>query len=278
MQMEEPQRFMFPASEWRLIDDGAYPVQLGLAIDEMLLDRMEEGAEGHGVRNTIRFYQFAPPSVVVGCHQDIREIDLGFVRSRGLQLGRRITGGGAIIMGVPRVDSQLGISILFRNVGGFPAKVGGRYAALSRPIVSALRELGLPVWYQPNSDITLYDRKITGQAMLTATNVTFMHSTITIEYDLETMLRVMKMPQDDDAIAAFSAKYTTIKAHLPDISMNQLKVALRAGFERYFNARLREEQLDADEIRHARRLLEEKHSTDAYILDVDGTKMGSCFL
>jgi lipoate-protein ligase A len=274
--MEEHERFTFPASEWRLIDDGAYPVQLSLAIDEMLLERMEN--EGTWMHDTIRFYQFAPPSVVVGCHQDIGEIDVGFIRSRGLQLGRRITGGGAIIMGVPRADSQLGISVLFRNTSGSPSKLGGRYEALSRPIISALRQLGLPVEYQSNSDITLHGRKITGQAMLTTTNVTFMHSTITIEYDLGTMLRVVKKPIDDETLSSLSARYTTIKEHLPGITMKQLKSALRAGFQKEFNARLREQPIGEDEIRHARKLLEEKHSTDAYILDSDGTSMGSCFL
>ncbi len=274
--MEGHDRFAFPACEWRLIDDGAYPVQLGLAIDEMLLERMEDG--GSGMHDTIRFYQFAPPSVVVGCNQDIREVDVGFIRSRGFQLGRRITGGGAIIMGVPRVDSQLGISILFRNVLGSPTKLGGRYEALSRPIVAALRQLGLPVEYQQNSDITLHGRKITGQAMLSTTNITFMHSTITIEYDLGTMLRVVKKPIDDEALSMFSVKYTTIKEHLPGITMEQVKRALRAGFEKEFNAKLHEQPINDDELRHARKLLEEKHSTDTYILDIDGASMGSCFL
>nr|MDO8084269.1 biotin/lipoate A/B protein ligase family protein [Candidatus Sigynarchaeum springense] len=267
--------FSFPASEWRLIDDGAYPVQLGLAIDEALLDRMEAG---EGRANAVRFYQFSPPSVVIGCNQDIREIDLPFIRSSGLQLGRRITGGGSIIMGVPRVDSQLGISILFKNTPDFPAKLGGRYAALSRPIVAALRQLGLPVEYQANSDITLQGRKIAGQAMLVTANITFMHSTITIDYDLGTMLRVMKKKTDPETLAIFSAKFTTIKEHLFNISMEQLKIALRAGLEREFNARLREQPIDDDEIRLARKLSGEKHSTDAYILDSDGTSMGSCFL
>ncbi|NMC04067.1 MAG: hypothetical protein GYA24_02585 [Candidatus Lokiarchaeota archaeon] len=276
--MAESNQFEFPPAPWRLIDDGAYPVQLGLAIDEMLLERMESRQHGQEMQNAIRFYQFAQPSVVVGCHQDIREIDLGFIRSRNLQLGRRITGGGAIIMGIPRVDSQLGVSILFRNVDAFPGKLGSRYAALSRPIVAALRQLGLPVAYQANSDITLDGRKITGQAMFSTSSVIFMHSTVTIEYDLDTMLRVVNIPLTEKNRATFSAKYTTIKSHVPDITMERVKNALRAGFEREFNARLVDSPLDEEEMRHARRLLVEKHATDAYVLDIDGTKMGSCFL
>ncbi|MBN2153455.1 MAG: lipoate--protein ligase family protein [Candidatus Lokiarchaeota archaeon] len=268
--------FTFPAGRWRLIEDGAYPVQLGLAIDEALLDGMTDG--GKGRPNTVRFYQFAPPSVVVGCNQDIREVDLPFIKSSGLQLGRRITGGGAIIMGVPRDDSQLGISIICVNEPDFPAKLGGRYAALSLPIVAALRQVGLPVEYQANSDITLHGRKIAGQAMLTTANITFMHSTITIDYDLATMLRVAGKTSDPATIAAFSENYTTIREHVPEITMERLKAALKTGLEREFHATLAARPIDDQEMLRARRLLVEKHSTDAYILDMDGASMGSCFL
>ena len=55
----------FPHSEWRLIDDGAHPVHLGLAIDEMLANSLDSD-DNVPTRNTIRFYQFAPPCVVLG--------------------------------------------------------------------------------------------------------------------------------------------------------------------------------------------------------------------
>jgi lipoate-protein ligase A len=276
MYMAVHPRFSFPSSDWRLIDDDAYPVQLGLAIDEMLLEQFEDVNEKP--LNTIRFYQFSPPAVVVGCNQDIREIDMNFIASSGLQLGRRITGGGAIIMGMPSVESQLGVSIVFRNTKDFPVKLGARYAVLSRPIVAALKRLGLPVEYQQNSDITLGGKKIAGQAMLSTTSTIFMHSTITIEYDLPTMLQVARITASTEKVDGFSKKYTTINEHVPRATLVMVKAALRAGFEGEYGASLLEEPLTTNELDRSTVLRTEKHSTKEYLLDMDGTKMGSCFL
>nr|MDO8114821.1 hypothetical protein [Candidatus Sigynarchaeota archaeon] len=274
--MEEKTAFKFPKATWRLIDDQAYPVQLGLAIDDALFESMDR-PEFVG-SNVVRFYQFSPPSVVVGCHQDIKEIDTGYVQERGLQVGRRITGGGAIIMGVPTADAQLGISVVVRNPPGFPVKMGGKYAVLSRAIVTGLDRLGLKVKYQQNSDITMNDKKITGQAMLATSTLTFLHSTITIDYDLDTILRVMKIVPDKETLGRFKGKFTTIKEHVQTITMSALKKALVAGFEKEYNARLEARGIDDGEMQQARKLLAEKHSTPGYIYNLDGTAMGSCFL
>ena len=91
----------FKQGNWRLIDDKAYPVQMGLAIDEMLFNKVD--SQDYAGPNIIRFYQFSPPSVVLGNHQDIAELDLEYIKYRSLQVGRRITGGGTIIMGVPDI-------------------------------------------------------------------------------------------------------------------------------------------------------------------------------
>lgn len=268
--------FTFPRASWRLIDDAAYSVQMGLAIDEVLFDKMDQ-PEYQGP-NIIRFYQFSPPSVVIGFHQDIKEIDLQYIRETGLHLGRRITGGGAIIMGVPDVNAQLGVSILVKNVPGFPVKLGSKYALLSRALVSGLKHLGLDVQYQQNSDISLEGKKITGQALLSTENMTFLHSTITIDYDLETMLRVMKIEPDNDTMERFKRKFTTIKEHLPSITMIALKQAINVGFDREYNAILEGIALDEDELAVASKLVDEKHSTAAYLYNIEGATFGSCFL
>ncbi|HME56208.1 MAG TPA: hypothetical protein VKM55_28655 [Candidatus Lokiarchaeia archaeon] len=268
--------FTFPRASWRLINDEAYPVQMGLAIDEVLFDEMDR-PEYQGP-NIIRFYQFSPPSIVVGFHQDIKEINLQYIRETGLELGRRITGGGAIIMGVPDVDSQLGISILVKNPSGFPVKLGSKYALLSLALVTGLKQLGLEVQYQPNSDITLIGKKITGQALLSTDNMTFLHSTITIDYDLETMLRVMKIEPDDATMERFKEKFTTIKEHCPLITMKALKQAINAGFDLEYNTILEEIALGEDELTSAQKLVDEKHSTAAYLYNIEGATFGSCFL
>jgi hypothetical protein len=271
-----PPAYVFPREQWRLIDDGAYPVQLGLAIDDVLFEAMD--VPDCQLPNTVRLYQFAPPAVVVGCNQDINEIDMAYIRQEGLQVGRRITGGGTIIMGVPCVDAQLGVSILVKHVPGFPAKLGTRYAILTHAIVHALGLLGIHARYQPNSNIIVDGRKITGQAACTTANLTFLHSTITFDYDLPVMMRVAGLEPTPDAIEANSAKFTTIRERIPGITVTRAKQALVAAIKSCYNAIVMEEPLSPDELDRARDLVREKHGVADYILASDGPKMGNCFL
>ncbi len=268
--------YEFPPREWRLIDDAAYPVHLGLAIDDVLMTSVERSENPcHGI---VRFYQFSPPSVVVGCHQSIDELDLEFMASQGLQIGRRITGGGVIIMGVPGVHAQLGVSVVLRNPPGFPAKMGARYAILSAAIVAGLERLGLHATYLQNSDIALGGRKITGQAMIMTRETTFLHSTITIDYDIKTMLGVVGMEQSEENIARIASKFTTIKEHVPSITIERVKNALVSGFTSKYNAKLMNSALTQQELNDARELVKEKHGTREYLFQTDGTPMGSCFM
>jgi lipoate-protein ligase A len=60
----------------------------------MALDRVLLGSRAAGESPTLRFLQFAAPSLLVGCHQQLdREVRLDFWRERGLEVNRRITAG-----------------------------------------------------------------------------------------------------------------------------------------------------------------------------------------
>ena len=250
-------------------------VHLGLAIDEVLFNAVE--SPGYAGPAILRCYQFSPPSMVLGCHQDISEVDVSYIASKPLQLGRRITGGGAIIMGVPDADSQLGVSIIVRHGPGFPVKPGARYALLASPVVEALRLLGLDVVYEMNSDITLGGRKIAGQAAVLAGDVTFLHSSITIEYDLATMLRVARVEPDAIAMERHGKKFTTLKDHLPGISVQAVKAALAQAIASTLGGPVEPVSLSPLELDRARALVASKHGDPRYLFS-DGGNMGSCFL
>lgn len=264
-----------PSRAWRFIDDGAHPVHLGLAIDEVLLDVVD--APGYNGPNILRCYQFSPPSVVLGCNQDVKEVDMAYIASVPLQLGRRITGGGAIIMGVPDPGAQLGVSIIARHEPGYPVKPGARYALLAKVIVAGLRDLGLPVTYESNSDITLDGRKIAGQAAVLARDVTFLHSSITMAYDIEVMLRVARVKPDPATVARASSRYTTVTDHLPRATIDGVKAALVRGISTVFDATVSPGPLTAGELDRARELVAKKHGTPEHVYS-DGGEMGSCFL
>ncbi|MFX0102040.1 MAG: biotin/lipoate A/B protein ligase family protein [Candidatus Hodarchaeota archaeon] len=275
----------FKQGNWHLIDDKAYPVQMGLAIDEMLFNKVD--SQDYAGPNIVRFYQFSPPSVVLGNHQDIAELDLEYIKYRNLQVGRRITGGGIIIMGVPDMYSQLGVSIIIKNPPDFPSRLGKKFAILSQSIVGGLKLLGLPVQYNESTDITIFGRKISGQAIHATTSVTFFHSSILLDYDLEMMLGVVGKLKEPGAKEKYKNAYGTVmedlsKLHFPITDkvgiMREIKQRLRLGCQLAFKAILLDQPLSPGELQAAELLLKEKHSTDDYIFNLKGTRYGSCFL
>ena len=86
---------------WRIVDTAPMSAAENICIDEAMLDARSKGL----VPNTLRFCQYKPSSVLVGFHQSVElEIREDFCRKVGVDINRRITGGGAIFFD----ESQLG--------------------------------------------------------------------------------------------------------------------------------------------------------------------------
>ena len=81
------------SQKWRLLDTGPRPAAENMALDEALLEARTRG----WTPNTLRFLQFDPPCALVGYHQSVeQEIRLDFCRAHGIEINRRITGGGGL--------------------------------------------------------------------------------------------------------------------------------------------------------------------------------------
>ncbi|MDZ7698659.1 MAG: hypothetical protein U5R49_17620 [Deltaproteobacteria bacterium] len=76
---------------WRLLDTPPMTAAENMALDEILVALKGEGK----TPNTIHFLQFDPRAVLVGFHQSIsEEIRLAYCRENGIDINRRVTGGG----------------------------------------------------------------------------------------------------------------------------------------------------------------------------------------
>src|SRR4030066_920362 len=92
---------------WRLLDTGARSASENMALDEVLLELKAEGRIPHA----LRFLQFSRPSVLVGHHQSVEEeVRLDYCRKRGIEINRRLTGGGALYWGPKELGWEIYIS------------------------------------------------------------------------------------------------------------------------------------------------------------------------
>ena len=262
----------------RIIRGSKYPAPKGLAIDEALFKSVEEGL----VPETVRFYYFAPPAVVVGLNQDINLINLKYLRENNMSFGRRLTGGGAIIIGCPEYSSQMGITFLVRLNSELPEKLSHKFKLLSSVVMYALKDLGLQPKYNRNSDITIDGKKIVGSGIYMSENTLLFHSIILFDYDFETMYNVLNLTEPaEKIIPMMQNQITTLNYELNrKISTKIVEDLLISGIESLWQCEVTEGNLEAGEKKMANTLYQEKYNTNSWnfqSLDNEGLR-SACFI
>ena len=80
--------------KWRLLDTGVLTGAQNMTLDDTILECRADDQ----TPNTLRFLQFDPATVLVGYHQAVeQEARIDYCQRNGVEINRRITGGGAIL-------------------------------------------------------------------------------------------------------------------------------------------------------------------------------------
>ncbi len=264
----------------RIIRDSKYPAPEGLAIDEALLLSIDKDL----APETIRFYYFSPPSVVIGFNQDIHDINLKYLEKSKMSFGRRLTGGGAIIIGCPEYYSQMGISFLFKLNSDIPSSLSDKFKFFGSILMKTLETLGLKPEYNKNSDITVNGKKIVGNGIYQAENSLLFHSIILFDYDYDLMLKVLNVEtkkSGEEMIKIMKEKITTLIYEKDrKVSTTSVENMIINASKTLFNATIKEEPLSDWENRMAAKLSKEKYNSNEWNLqsfDNVGL-MGACFV
>ena len=118
----------------RLLNMGANPAAMNMAIDEAILL-----AQKVQPNPTLRFYDWSSPAFSFGYFQDIAsEVDVEACRVDGIELVKRMTGGGTVVHGweltytlvLPRDAAKMDISDAYQRIG--------------QSLVKAFQKLGVP--------------------------------------------------------------------------------------------------------------------------------------
>ncbi len=216
---------------WRLLDTGFRNAAQNMALDQVLL---ESRARGLGP-DTLRFLQFSRPSALVGYHQQLdQELRLDFCQRQGIEVNRRITGGGAILF----EPSHIGWEIIAHRedpvLGGSPEQVARK---LSEIFCGALQEaFGLPLCFRPRNDIEIRGRKISGTGGTAEGEAFLFQGTLLVDLDIWQMLRALRVPMEKlkaHEVDSLMERVTTMKrelGYLPQAA--HIKEALIRGFAR----------------------------------------------
>ncbi|MEM3074108.1 MAG: DUF116 domain-containing protein [Nitrososphaerales archaeon] len=237
---------------WRLLDTGLRSAAENMALDDIILECRSRNL----VPDTLRFLRFKPPAVLVGYHQDVlHEVRLEYVKSRGIDVNRRITGGGAIYFD----ENTIGWEIIASKASlDESIKIEGLFEVMCRAPIIALSKLGLEARFRPRNDIEVKGKKISGTGGTEREGAFLFQGTLLTDFDIESMIKSLKIPivkLKDKEIASAKQRVTCIKWELGDTpSFEELKSLLVESFSEALDVNFKEGDLSECE----QNLLQEK--------------------
>lgn len=212
---------------FRVIDTGIRGGRVNIAFDQALIAARQEGR----IPDTIRFLRFRP-SALIGMHQILsHELRIEHCRDRGIEIGRRITGGGGLYLD----EGQIGWELAFDRASLGIADLDQATRRICEAAALGLRKLGVPARYRPRNDIEVDGRKISGTGGFFDGSTLFYQGTLLIDFDPAEMIAALKVPVEKLAKRELSSARQRVAslrellgASLPDLPV--IYQALLDGF------------------------------------------------
>lgn len=160
------------------------------------------------------------PAIIIGKNQNtLEEVNLAYVKEKGISVVRRITGGGAVYHDLGNLNFSFILNSDGRKVIDFK-----RY---NIPILKALEKLGIKAELTGRNDITIEGMKFSGIAQSIWKDRVLNHGTLLLDTRLDVLSKALNVRQDkieSKGIKSVKSRVTNIKDHLEeDISIEEFK-------------------------------------------------------
>ncbi|MGN6329222.1 MAG: lipoate--protein ligase family protein [Rhodanobacter sp.] len=248
--------------DWQLIHAAPQSPTLHMALDEVLTHEVGAGRRPP----TLRIWEWAAPAVVIGRFQSLRnEVDMAAARRHGIEVVRRISGGGAMFI-EPGNTITYSIYAPLSLIAGLSFQQA--YAFMDAWVIEALGELGIKAWYQPLNDITSEGGKIAGAAQAHRGGAVLHHVTMAYDIDAAKMLEVLRIGREklSDKGTTSAAKRVDPLRRQTGLPREAVIACMVATFRRLHG--LADGNLRADELAQAKALARTKFGNPAWLADV----------
>lgn len=162
-------------------------------------------------------------AIIVGRHQNtLAEINEDYVRDHGIQVVRRLSGGGAVYHDL----GNLNFTYIVNAAQGPRVDL----KLFCRPVAEALRSLGVEAQVNGRNDITIGGRKFSGNAQYVREGRVMHHGTIMFDSDLTVIGKALQVNREKIAakgVRSIKSRVTCVRPHLPeDVSLAEFKARL----------------------------------------------------
>ena len=249
---------------WRLLELEKFNAFSNMAVDEAILQAVIVGK----ALNTLRLYRWWPSAVSIGRFQAVRrEVNLGACATSGVDVVRRISGGGAVYHDS---EGEVTYSVVVKKTDLGTSDVAEAYRSICNGVIEAAWDLGVDAEYSRGDvrqcpNVTIADRKVSGSAQAHRKGVILQHGTLLLDVDLKRMFTFLKVPWTDrrmDIISVAERRITSVAGEkggsLPE---NLVHRALLKGFEKALDAEFSEGKLSDYELDLCKKLERDKYRT-----------------
>ncbi len=253
------------AHEFRLLETGFHTAAFNMGLDEALLGSVAEGKS----LPTLRFYGWKPPAVSIGYFQGLHEeVDVDACRAAGVDVVRRITGGGAVFH---HYEVTYSIVVPLSHQLARP-NILDSYRLLLGGIIDGLALLGIEAEFAPINDIVTGGKKISGNAQTRKRGCILQHGTILLDVEVDLMFSLLKVPQEKargKLIEDVKERVTSVQHFFKNRGQTPIfkflyeetVAALKQGFASALDLSLVGSSPDEAELAEAQRLANEKFAS-----------------
>ncbi len=151
-------------------NEGVNDPSINLALEEYALRNFDMG------KDYLLFY-INEPSIIIGRNQNtLEEINYGYIEDNGIQVVRRMSGGGAVYHDFGNLN--------FSFMTNHDVKSLNNFLKFTAPVIKVLNEMGVPANLKGRNDIVADDKKISGNAQFSTGKRMFHHGTLLLNSDL----------------------------------------------------------------------------------------------
>ncbi len=158
-------------------NEGVTDASLNLALEEFALRNFD-------FSETYLLFYINAPSIIIGRNQNtLEEINQGYVEENGIQVVRRLSGGGAVYHDLGNLNYSFITDYATGRLNNFHHFTG--------PVIEVLRSLGAPAEMSGRNDILVEGRKVSGNAQFATPKRMFSHGTLLFDSELDEVTRAL---------------------------------------------------------------------------------------
>jgi lipoate---protein ligase len=195
---------------------GITDAQMNLAIEEYALKNLD-------INNSYLLFYINKPSIIIGKNQNtLEEINKDYVEENGIQVVRRLSGGGAVYHDL----GNLNFSFITKDDGDSFSN----FKKFTEPVILALRKLGVNAELSGRNDIVVEGRKVSGNAQFFTKGRLFTHGTLMLDSEIDHVVSALKVKKDkieSKGIKSIRSRVANISEFLEEkLTMEQFRELL----------------------------------------------------